>query len=388
MSVAEVAVAVVADSVQFPLPGHPPRLECGGSAAKFGAVTSAADWHPAAATAEQTRIPMLFLRLCIIVLSVRGMTGAGPKGFKGRRASTNQCATVCTLAQKLRLRTSTVVQPFHRPLLLLTSCEELEANIRRVIERPFALQRVADWPALRSALKSASPTTVCFVDAISTVEGDKALAEGLREIAREFPLMAVVACLEVCPDDGPVLRTLQDWGVAELLDLNRERYPAAVERRLQDVEGVWAQRLLERALPRSLSARGRILLEKVAQIAAEGGHVPELADSLGIYKRTVPRWCAAAGVPEARRMFTWLRLLLAAVLLDDPERSFENVARTTGYSSAASLKSTTKAFTGMTPTELRARGAFDAIAELARAEFREAREAARQSRRQENSWFN
>ena len=151
---------------------------------------------------------------------------------------------------------------------------------------------------------------------------------------------------------------------------------------------MWAQRLLKRALPRSLSARGRILVEKVAHVVAEGGHVPELASALGIYKRTVPRWCEAAGVPEARRMFTWIRLLLAAELLDDHVRTFENVARATGFSSGASLKSTTKAFIGLTPTELRATGAFAAVARLARSEFREAREAARQSRRQENSWYN
>jgi AraC-like DNA-binding protein len=281
-----------------------------------------------------------------------------------------------------------VVQPFSRPLLLLTTCEELEANLRHVVERPFALQRVHDWPMLWKALKAASPTAVCFVDAMTSVDGDKGLTEGIRELIREFPLMAVVGCLEVGPDDGPVLRALQSWGVAELLDLTRERAPAAVGRRLQEVEGVWAQRLLKRALPRSLSARGRILVEKVAAVAAQGGHVPELASALGIKKRTVPRWCAAAGVPEARRLFTWLRLFLVAELLDDHGRSFEHVARTTGFASAASLKHTTKVFTGLTPTELRAKGAFGVIARLAQAEFREAREAARQTRRQENSWYN
>ena len=281
-----------------------------------------------------------------------------------------------------------MVQAFHRPLLLLTACEELEVNLRRVIERPFTLQRVADWPALRRSLKTASPTAVCFVDATTSVGNEKGLAEGLREITRDFPLMAVVACLEIDAYDGSILTALQSWGVAELLDLNREQSPAAVGRRLQEVEGVWAQRLLKRALPRSLSARGRTLLEKVAQVAAQGGHVPELASALGIYRRTVNRWCAGAGVPDARRMFMWIRLLLAAGLLDDHTRSFEHVARITGFSSAASLKSTTKEIMGLTPTELRARGAFEAVARLAQAEFREAREAARQSRRHENSWYN
>jgi len=281
-----------------------------------------------------------------------------------------------------------VVQPFQRPLLLLTACEDLEINLRRVIERPFALHRVSEYSTLRRVLKSASPTSVCFVDAMMTVGSEKGLSEGIREIMREFPLLAVVACLEVGRGDSDVLTALQSWGVAELLDLNRERSPEAVRRRLQLVEGVWAQRLFNRALPRSLSARGRVLLEKVAEVAAQGGHVPELGSALGIGTRTVPRWCSAAGVPEPRRMFTWIRLLLAAELLDDHGRTVENIARATGFSSAASLKSTTKVFTGLTPTELRAVGAFEVVARLARAEFRQARETARQSRRQANSWYN
>ena len=116
--------------------------------------------------------------------------------------------------------------------------------------------------------------------------------------------------------------------------------------------------------------------------------MPEVASALGIYKRTVARWCAAAGVPDARRMFAWIRLLLAADLLDDPTRTIEHVARVSGYSSAASLKSTTKQFIGLSPSELRERGAFEAVVSRARDEFREAREALHRSRRNENTWYN
>jgi AraC-like DNA-binding protein len=281
-----------------------------------------------------------------------------------------------------------VVQPFYRPLFVLSCSDELEANLRQAIERPFALHRVSDWPALKESLQSASGTAVCFVDGMASVGSETGLAEGLREVARDFPLVGIVACVRVDSVEPEVLSAMQAWGVTEILDLDWERSAAAVGRRIDDVKGVWAQRLFARALPRVLSARGRTLLETAAEVAAQGGHVPELAATLGIYQRTVRLWCAAAGVPEARRMFTWIRLLLAAELLDNPGRTIENVARVSGFASGASLKSTTRAFTGLTPSELRDRGAFEAVASLARAEFRSAREAARQSERHENSWFN
>jgi AraC-like DNA-binding protein len=281
-----------------------------------------------------------------------------------------------------------LVQPFHRPLFLLTKSEELVANLRLVIERPFTLHRVTDWTQLKTELYSAPSTAVCVADAMVSVGFHSGLAEGIREVAREFPLVAVVACLPLVGQSSDVLAALHSWGIAELLDLHRERTAAAVARRLAACESVWAERLFRRALPRTLSARGRALLETVAHVAASGGHVAELASELGIKSRSVSRWCEAAGVPEARRMFTWIRLLLAAEVLDKPGRTFENVARVTGFASAASLKSTTKVFTGLTPTELRERGAFEIVARLAQSEFRMARESARESRRQSNSWYN
>jgi AraC-like DNA-binding protein len=282
-----------------------------------------------------------------------------------------------------------VVQPFHRPLFLLTQAAEVEVRLRQVIERPFALIRVADLPALRNAVRSAPQTAICFVDAVSGEGSERGIAEGIRDLTREFPLLAVVACLPPdCAPDVSVLLTLRDWGVAEILDLTRDTSEAAVAQRIADVKDVWAERLFLRVLPRSMTARGRALVNAVADVAAQGGHVPELAQALGIDERTVPRWCSYAGVPHARRLFSWIRLLLVADPLMDPRLSFETVARASGYSSAASLKSTTKTFTGYTPTELRERGAFNVISELFRADLRSAREAFHTSKRQRNSWYN
>lgn len=279
-------------------------------------------------------------------------------------------------------------KPIYRPLFLLSESEELELNLRKVVKNPFALTRVSDWADLKRALLSAPQTAVCFADAIVPVGADSGLAEGLREVAQEYPLIAVVACLRVRECSPDVLTSLRSWGVAEIFDVEKEMSPAAVERRLDLVKTLWAQRLFRRALPKSLSARGRILIESLADIAARGGYVSELGDLLGVSRGTITRWCTAAGVPEPRRAFAWIRLLVAADLLDDPSRSIESIARRSGFASAASLKSATKTFTDLTPSDLRKAGAFETVARLARAEFRATREAARQSRQHKNSWYN
>ena len=279
-------------------------------------------------------------------------------------------------------------KPLPRPLLLLSQTEELEANLRRVVDAPFAIKRVSSWSDLKQALSSAPHTAVCFADAMVSIGSETGLAEGIREIAREYPLVAVVACLRVRECDTGILAALQSWGVAEILDIEKEMSSVGIARRLDIVRTLWAQRLFRRALPKTLSARGRTLLEALADIAARGGHVSDLGDVLGVYRGTITRWCAAAGIPEPRRSFAWIRLLLAADLLEDQSRSIEAVSKISGFSSAASLKSATRTFTSLTPSELRDAGAFETVARLARSEFRATREAARQSRLHKNSWFN
>jgi len=281
-----------------------------------------------------------------------------------------------------------VPKPIDRPVFLLTGSGELEAILRTIVDPPFAIQRVSHWAELKRALTSAPQTAICFADALGSVGSEKGLSEGLREVSRGHPLVAVVACAHVAECELEVFDALRMWDVAEILDFEKELSPAGVSRRLDLVKTVWAQRLFSRALPRTLSARGRTLLEAVADVSARGGYVTELADALGISRGTVTRWSAAAGVPEPRRMFAWIRLLLAADLLERPDHSIESVARLSGFTSAASLKSTSKTFTALSPSELREKGPFETIAGLARAEFRAARETARASRQHKNSWYN
>lgn len=281
-----------------------------------------------------------------------------------------------------------MARPLNRLLVVLSDSEDLQRNLLTVVTHPFVMQRVPDWKALRRVLGAAPHTAVCFVDALAKVGSDIALVEDLREITREFPLVSVIACLSVAGGGREVLTTLQDWGVSEIIDLDRDKSPQVVAHRLNQVKGIWAQRLIRYALPRTLTARGRALLEAAAEVTSRGGSVKELGDILGVSRNTITRWCEKAGVPEPRRMFSWIRLLLAAHALEDRHRSIESVARMAGFASAGSLKSASVSYAGLPPSELRHQGAFATVARLAQLEFREARERSRQSKTHNNSWYN
>lgn len=279
-----------------------------------------------------------------------------------------------------------------RALFLLSPSDERWEIFRRAADQAFVMRRVGSWSELRTGLQRSSKTAVCVVSPFTNPgDGDSAafLSNDLRDLITEFPLVAFVASFPVKPDEHlATLRRLRTWGVAEVMDTLREDTPTAILYRLDQVRSLWAHRLLSRALPRTVSTRARTLLNAIADVAADGGQVPELATALKIDERTVPRWFARAGLPHARRLFAWFRLLLAAELLDKSAVSVTSIARDAGYSSAPSFNWATKAFAGLSPSELRETGAFARLSELFRRDLREARDASRSTPgEQEKGWY-
>lgn len=99
-------------------------------------------------------------------------------------------------------------------------------------------------------------------------------------------------------------------------------------------------------------------MEAATDVVTIGQHGRDLAKTLHLSRRTLLRWCQRAGLPAPRRLLAWMRVLLAAELLDDPGRTVLSVAHTCGYSSDSGLRRITQKFLGASPTELREQGAF------------------------------
>lgn len=280
------------------------------------------------------------------------------------------------------------MQTVPRPILLLHSDPVLRDLLLRLSGEPYRVQRVPDWATLGRILRSSPPLTLAVVDPLAPGEGPPKLTDDLRAVLRGTPGLTVVAALRIPPADAQIVTTLLDWGVADWIDLDREDTTAAVVRRLRAVEARPVERLIARALPRGVPSRSRALLTIAALVVARGGQVPDLAAALGVTTRTVPRWFARADLPAPRRLLAWLRLLIAADLLDDSRRSIESVARGVGYAGAAALKTGLRNILKMTPGELRERGAFQTVAREFSEELRSVREASRARGRRPEVWLN
>ena len=279
------------------------------------------------------------------------------------------------------------MQPVVRPLYLMHPDTGLFQRLRTAESGLFRLTRVAGWTELAGELARAPGTAVSIVDPYDPTRPGELSGELAALLAR-FPAATVIAALRVEPGSAAELHTLFEWGVADVIALGREDTPAALARRVRAVQARTVHRLLKRALPRGVPSRARILLTTAAETVAAGGQAPELAAALGVNERTVPRWCRRADLPAPRRLLAWLRLLLAADLLDDPGRSVSSIAEACGYASEVSLKAALRQFMGAPPSELRERGAFETAASLFSRELFELREAARVRGKPDKTWLN
>jgi AraC-like DNA-binding protein len=76
--------------------------------------------------------------------------------------------------------------------------------------------------------------------------------------------------------------------------------------------------------------------------------IDQAASAIGIARRTLYRRLEKLGYPPPETLIGWCRLLLAAQLLEDEGRSFDDVALTLSFPSGMALRSMLKRYVGVT----------------------------------------
>jgi AraC-like DNA-binding protein len=256
------------------------------------------------------------------------------------------------------------MQKVPRPLLVLHDDRELREQLRKVAEgQRLHLQLLGSWDELFEAVETAAASALAVVDPFrGKSRRTETLSPELASLRTKFPSLTVVAAMEVRPGRVADMVRLGEWGVAQLIDLEEEATASALALRLMAARGRPLRRLVERSLPDYLSGSARAILSAASTIVAEGGQGADLAESLQITPRTLSRWCRRAALPPPKRLLAWMRILLAAEFLDDPGRPVSAVANACGYAADSSLRLALRKFTGLNPTELREKGAFEAAA--------------------------
>lgn len=245
-----------------------------------------------------------------------------------------------------------------RSLLILHPDAEFRERVRRAAGKDYEIDALTGWTKLRDAIRKASPAALVVVDPYVEKDGAIGPSPGLRSLIAEFPSVSIVAAMEVTPSRFDDLRTLGTWGVVQVISLDHDDTPYAITQRLRAARGRPLRALLEQALPPEIPGRARAILEAAVDVVVVGGEGKDLARALFLSRRTLLRWCLQASLPPPRNLLAWMRILLAAEMLDDPGRDVLSVAMSCGYSSDSGLRRITQKFLGSSPTELRGEGAF------------------------------
>ena len=103
-----------------------------------------------------------------------------------------------------------------------------------------------------------------------------------------------------------------------------------------------------------------------------------LAKLLSIPRRSLTKRLIYAGFPPPPRLLTWGRLIVAAQMLDDLNRSADAVSAALRFPSGSAFRNTCQRYLHATPTELRQRGGADYVVArlLAETSQKESRSAA------------
>jgi AraC-like DNA-binding protein len=202
---------------------------------------------------------------------------------------------------------------------------------------PARVRSLVDWPTLATEFGANAPARdLVVVDPYHEGEAegpDPALARFLYA----FPSAVVVAAVDSALSRIGDVRTLGEWGVAGVIVLDFDTSGYALRRRLEEARERSALNAVLQAIPDTLSSDARLLTEAALATASWGGGVRDMAQALYLSERTLQRRTERAHLPAPRSLLRWMRLLLAARLLDDPGRTVISAALAAGYASDASL---------------------------------------------------
>lgn len=245
-----------------------------------------------------------------------------------------------------------------RPLLLLHSDSAFRERLRRVSQGRYDFRRAERWDELERLVRDTAPSGMAVVDPYHGQPPRGRTAPELATLLKRFPSASVVAALFMRPGWMEDVRALGELGIAGVVDLEAESTDLLILRTLQGAQTRPLRAFLRGGLRIPVTGRARIVLDAAVDAAISGRQVGDLARDLRIHRDTLLRWCREASLPVPRHLLMWLRVLLAAELLDNPGQTVEHVAAACGYSSDDALARALQRRLGMRPAALRRRGAF------------------------------
>ncbi|HEY4219307.1 MAG TPA: AraC family transcriptional regulator [Gemmatimonadaceae bacterium] len=201
--------------------------------------------------------------------------------------------------------------------------------------------------------RSTERTDVVVVPSVDVTRRD---ATGfVRETAKAFPDVALVAYCCAGFEHGSEIRALALAGVHHFFFAGEEsrsvlrstlasaRRECASARVLSELAGVLDERLLP-------------IVEESLRRPADVHTVADLANAIGLHRKTLYDQCVRSGLRGPADLITWVRLALVGYLLGRTGRTVESIADELDFASSSALRNLLRRHVGLTGREIRANG--------------------------------
>lgn len=200
----------------------------------------------------------------------------------------------------------------------------------------------------------------------------RAMTATIAAVRTAHPNIAIMGYTRLRAGQGADILAASRAGLNALVlsdyDDVRSELRAAVAHATADSVAERSMRQIVPGLPRAI----RQIVELYLRNGRRNMAVTEAAASLGLTRQTLSRKLTDAGLPAPGALMSWARLLHAAHLLEDPDRSIERVAHEVDLGSATALRNMLKSYTGLLPREVRERGGFSCVLGIFQATYQQA----------------
>lgn len=227
------------------------------------------------------------------------------------------------------------------------------SRLRAALRDRYGLVTCADFSELLRACSN-EPVSLAIIDLFATPSLNEGF-DALRQLKRRFPSVAVVLYVAVPPAQPRDLFEAGRFGLDALIVADVDDEPRRMLPLIEQAEARGVLETLRRALgdvkPTVRDATLIAVTRAHQRLSPEG-----LAKILGVRRKSLSERLAQAGFPTAQRLIAWGRLIVAARMLEDSERSADSVALALDYPSGSAFRNTCQRYLHAAPQQIRARG--------------------------------
>jgi len=233
----------------------------------------------------------------------------------------------------------------------LLPAEPCRTRLEAALRGAHTVRLCDDWVTLTRACET-EPVHLAVFDLYA---GGRPSFEQVRLLGIRFPRLALLAYVALGSDRGRDMFDLARCGVDELVVVDADDDPVGLRARLDKAEARSAAAILRPAVAELPMLPRDAVLASVTR-AHERLTAETLARRLGASRPALTRALADVGLPPPNQLLTWGRLIVAAHLLEDGERSAEGVAGMLDFASPGAFRNACRRYLAATPQEVRTRG--------------------------------